>query len=192
LTALVLNLKPFIANADEFWELCRANPELRFERLATGEVIAMMPAGSETGGRNADLTGQLWLWNHRTRLGQIFDSSTGFTLPSGAIRSPDAAWIAHERWEALPPDLRHRFAPIAPDFVVELCSPSDELETVQAKLREYILNGVRLGWLIDPETRRVEIYQPGESVKMLDNPVTVSGDPVLPGFVLDLNQVFAP
>jgi Uma2 family endonuclease len=191
-TALVLNLNPFIATNEEFWELCRANPEIRFERLATGEVVAMPPAGSETGGRNAGITGQLWFWSQQSHLRQVFDSSAGFTLPNGAIRSPDAAWITRQRREAVPPALRHRFAPIAPDFVVELRSPSDELETVQAKLREYILNGVRLGWLIDPESRRVEINQPDEGVKILENPATVSGDPVLPGFVLDLNQVFAP
>ena len=190
MTALVLDLKPFVASDEAFWELCRANPEIRFERLATGEVVAMPPAGSETGSRNLGIGGQVWVWNERTRLGRAFDSSAGFILPNGAIRSPDVAWIAQERWEATPPALRRRFAPLCPDFVVELRSPSDELESIQAKMREYILNGARLGWLIDPETRRVEIYRPDEGVIVLNNPETISGDPVLPGFVLNLSQVF--
>jgi Uma2 family endonuclease len=190
MTALVLNLKPFVVTDDEFTELCRANPELRFERTSTGAVIAMPPAGSETGYRNAGIGGQLWLWNEQHNLGYAFDSSAGFKLPNGAIRSPDASWIMRERWEALPKKLRCGFAPIYPDFVIELVSPSDELETVQAKMREYLVNGVRLAWLIDPENRQVEIYQPGGGVTVMDNPATVPAGSTLPGFVLDLSRVF--
>jgi Uma2 family endonuclease len=190
MSALVLNLKPFIVTDDEFVELTKANPELRFERLATGEVTIMPPTGSDAGVSSGGVFAQLWSWNNQNRSGYCFDSSTGFRLPDGAIRSPDAAWVPKERYEALAPALRRGFAPICPDFVVEVVSPSDDLETVQAKLREYILNGARLGWLIDPETRRVEIYQPGESVTVFDDPATMAGEPVLPGFILDLSRVF--
>jgi Uma2 family endonuclease len=189
-TALILHLKPFVATDGEFAELCQANPELRFERTSTGEVIVMPPAGSETGYRNAGINGQLWLWNEQHNLGYGVDSSAGFKLPNGAIRSPDASWIVRERWEGLPGELRRGFAPICPDFVVELVSPSDELETVQAKMREYLANGARLAWLIDPENRRVEIYQPGGGATVLDNPATLSAGSTLPGFVLDLSQIF--
>jgi Uma2 family endonuclease len=189
-TALVLNLKPFVVSDDEFTDLCRANPDLRFERSSTGEVIAMPPAGSETGYRNAGISGQLWLWNEQSNLGYAFDSSAGFKLPNGAIRSPDASWIVRERWDGLSKELRRGFAPICPDFVVELVSPADDLEMVQAKMREYLVNGARLAWLIDPENRQVEIYQPGGGVAMLDNPTTVPAGSTLPGFVLDLSRIF--
>jgi Uma2 family endonuclease len=132
----------------------------------------MAPTGSDAGISSGGVFAQLWSWDNQHRAGYTFDSSTGFRLPNGAIRSPDAAWIPKERYEALAPPLRRGFAPICPDFVAEVVSPSDDLEAVQAKLREYILNGARLGWLIDPETRRVEIYQPGASVIVLDNPAT--------------------
>jgi Uma2 family endonuclease len=191
MVSLTVNLKPFMATDEEFYELCRTNPELRLERAATGEVVLMAPAGSETGARNLSIGGQLWLWNERSRLGKAFDSSTGFRLPNGAIRSPDASWIAQARWGALTPEQKRKFAPLCPDFVVELRSPSDELETVQAKIREYVANGASLGWLIDPETRQVEVYRPGKGVEIFHGPTTLSGEPLLPGFQLDLTSIFA-
>jgi Uma2 family endonuclease len=190
MTALTVNLKPFVETDDEFFELCLANPDLRLERTATGEVIIMAPAGSETGARNLSISGQLWAWNERYRLGEAFDSSTGFKLPNGADRSPDASWIVQERWDALTREQKQKFAPICPDFVVELRSPSDSLETVREKIKEYMANGAQLGWLIDPNTRQVEVYHPCQEVEILDNPKTVSGDPLLPGFTLDLAGIF--
>jgi Uma2 family endonuclease len=191
MTTLALNLRPILELTDEqFYQLCQANRDLRLERTAKGELIIMPPTGSETGGRNASLTAQIWLWNQQTHLGKSFDSSTGFKLPNGANRSPDAAWVRRERWDALTPEQKRGFAPLCPDFVVELCSPSDDLEDVQQKMQEYLANGIRLGWLIDPKTRRVEIYRPDGEVEILDNPATLSGETVLPGFVLDLQPVF--
>lgn len=135
---IALNLRPTLQLTDDVFEqLCRQNPDLRLERSAQGELIAMPPAGSETGYRNADLLGQLWQWNRQMQLGVVFDSSAGFTLPNGAIRSPDAAWVAKSRWECLTPEQRRKFAPLCPDFVVELKSPTDDLATLQAQLQEY-------------------------------------------------------
>jgi Uma2 family endonuclease len=172
-----------------FWRLCCDNPDLRLERTARGELIVMMPAGMGTGGRNASLTGQLWAWNRTSGLGYSFDSSAGCKLPNGAARSPDASWIARERWEAMPDELKETSAPICPDFVVELMSPSDELPEVRGKLREYIDQGARLGWLIDPKTGLVEIYRPGRPTETLARPRTLDGEDVLPGFVLDLRDI---
>ena len=188
--ALTVNMKPFVATEDEFFELCASNPELRFERNANGEVIIMPPAGSESGARSGEVFGQLWLWNKQTRLGRTFDSSAGFTLPNGAIRAPDAAWIIQQRWDSLSANDRRRFASLCPDLVVEVRSRTDALTVLQSKMEEYIANGAQLGWLIDPENRRVEIYRAGEPVQALDDPQTLSGDPVLPGFVLDLTEIF--
>ena len=191
MTTLTLNLQSLIEITDEqFYQLCQANRDLKFERTAKGEILIMPPTGSETGGRNAGLTAQLWLWNQQTRLGKSFDSSTGFRLPNSADRSPDAAWVRRDRWDALTAIQKRKFAPICPDFVVELCSPNDDIEDVQAKMQEYLANGIRLGWLIDPETRRVEIYRPHQPVEILHNPATISGEEVLPGFVLDLQPIF--
>ena len=150
----------------------------------------MPPAFSDTGARNSEVTGQLWLWNRKTGLGKVFDSSAGFVLPNGAIRSPDSAWIRLARWDALTRQEQSRFAPICPDFVVELRSRSDELADVREKMAEYMRNGARLGWLIDPQEQQVYIYQPGRALEVLDEPETVSGDPVLPGFVLELGGIF--
>lgn len=190
MTVLTINLKQFVATSDDFFDLCQANPYLHLERTADGEVIIMPPAGGETGIRNSGVIGQLWWWNERVQQGVTFDSATGFHLPNGADRSPDAAWILQERWEALSPAQKRKFPPLCPDFVVELCSPTDNLKTVRAKMEEYIANGARLGWLIDPETRTVEIYEPGEEVEILYNPQRVAGDPLLPDFVLDMKRVW--
>jgi Uma2 family endonuclease len=174
---------------EQFLELVKANPELRMERTAQGELIAMPPTGSEGGNRNAELTIDLGIWNRQTKLGKVFDSSTGFRLPNGATRAPDTAWIKQERWEALTPEQQKGFAPLCPDFVLELASETDKLETLQAKMQEYIDNGCLLGWLIDPKTRRVEIYRPDQAVEVLQNPKTLSGEDVLPGFTLDLTAI---
>ncbi|NEO15853.1 MULTISPECIES: Uma2 family endonuclease [unclassified Moorena] len=175
---------------EQFWQLCHDNSDLRFERTATGELIIMSPTGSTTGERNADLIYQLKAWSRQNNLGKVFDSNTGFTLPNGADRSPDASWVQQERWDALTPVEQERFAPICPDFVVELMSPSDSLEKTRAKMREYMENGARLGWLINRKQRKTEIYRPHQAVEILNNPDTMSGEDVLPGFVLDLTTIW--
>ncbi len=180
----------FKVTHEQFEQLAAVNRDLRLERTAQGELIVMPPTGSDTGNRNLDIEGQLWLWNRQTRLGKAFNSSSGFHLPNGAFRSPDAAWIKLERWEALTPEEQEGFAPICPDFVVELRSKSDNMEPLRAKMREYIENQAVLGWLIDRKNRKVEIYRQGQNVEVLDNPTTLSGENVLRGFVLDLTEVW--
>ncbi len=175
---------------EQFFQLCQNNRDLRFERTATGELIIMPPTGSETGERNADLTYQLRAWSRQNKLGKSFDSSTGFKLPCGAERSPDASWVKIERWNALTQAEKERFAPLCPDFVVELMSPSDSLEKTRTKMREYRENGARLGWLINRQQQQVEIYRPHREVEILANPQTLSGEDILPGFVLDLAQIW--
>lgn len=188
---LVLHLNPIInLSDDQFFEFCQINRDLRIERNATGEILIMPPTGTETGGRNFNLIGQLWAWVNQDGTGIGFDSSTGFKLPNGAERSPDAAWVRLERWNALTPEQQQKFAPLCPDFVVELRSASDNLEPLKTKMQEYIDNGARLGWLIDRKNRQVYIYRPGVDVECLDNPSTVSGEAVLSGFVLDLNKIW--
>jgi Uma2 family endonuclease len=191
MNGMVVNLKPITATEEQFYELCKLNPELRLERTSAGEVLVMPPAGLESSARNSSLTRQLGNWNVETKLGIAFDSSGGYTLPNGAIRAPDASWVAWERWQRLPRQERIRFAHIVPDFVVELTSPSDRLEDAREKMAEYIANGTRLGWLIDLETQRVEIYRPGVPPQLLENLISLSAEPELPGFVLDLREIFA-
>lgn len=176
---------------DEFFELCAANRELRIEQTAEGDLIVMPPAGSETGRKNADLLIELGIWARQDGQGICFDSSTGFKLPNGAKRSPDVSWVRKERWEALTPQQRQRFAPLCPDFVVELRSETDRLDFLQEKMAEYLANGARLGWLIDPLEHRVYVYRPNRVVECLDHPATVTGDPELPGFALDLGPIWA-
>lgn len=191
MNALIVNLNPVIELTDEqFFHLCQANRDLRFERTATGELIIMSPTGGETGNRNAGLTAQVWLWNEQNKLGVVFDSSTGFKLPNGADRSPDAAWVKLERWNALTQEQQTRFLPLCPDFVVELLSPSDSLKVTQEKMKEYQENGIRLGWLINRKSRQVEIYRIGQEVEVLESPATLSGEDVLPGFVLNLEAIW--
>jgi Uma2 family endonuclease len=177
-------------NDEQFFRLCQKNRDLRFERNAKGDITIMAPAGSDTGMRNSDFNGYLWSWNQRKKLGFTFDSSTGFTLPNGAMRSPDAAWIVKERWEALTPEQQSRFTPICPDFVMELMSPSDSLKVTQAKMQEYQENGARLGWLINRKVCEVEIYRIGQPVEVLYAPTSLSGEQVLPEFVLDLELIW--
>jgi Uma2 family endonuclease len=176
---------------EQFEALAVANRDLRLERTAAGELIVNPPTGGESGQRNFSLTGQLARWyEEHEDLGEGFDSSTGFRLPSGANRSPDASWISRERWETLTLQQRKGFIPLCPDFVVELRSESDSLSKLQAKMREYIDNGARLGWLIDPQNRRVEIYRPGREVEVLENPQELFGEDVLPEFILSLSRVW--
>ena len=174
---------------EQFERLAVANRYVRLERTATGELVTMPPTGGETGNRNVELEGQLWLWNRQSRLGKVFDSSTGFRLPNGAIRSPDVSWIKQERWEALTPQQRKKFLPLCPDFAVELLSESDRLEEIGQKMQEYIDNGLRLGWLIAPQTKTVEIYRPSRAVEVVSS-ATLSGEDVLPGFVFDLQTIW--
>ncbi|MFE1746641.1 Uma2 family endonuclease [Coleofasciculus sp. H7-2] len=189
MTALILNLSPAIELTDEqFFQLCLNNRDLRLERTAEAELIIMPPTGWGSGNRNGRLTQRLGNWTDADGTGLAFDSSTGYKLPNGANRSPDASWVSRERLEALNPD-PERFLPMAPDFAVELRSATDSLKTAQRKMQEYIDNGVRLGWLIDPQNQRVEIYRQAQDVEVLQSPTSLSGEDVLPGFVLDLTQI---
>jgi Uma2 family endonuclease len=179
-----------LVSPEGFWRLCVANPELRLERTARGAIEAMPPASGGTGARNAGLTAQVVLWSWKDGTGTAFDSSAGFTLPNGAVRSPDASWIRNERWDALTAEQKEiGFAPICPDLVVELRSRTDRKKKLRKKMREYIAQGVRLGWLLDPIRGTVEIYRPGRRVERPAKPATLSGEDVLPGFVLDLKGI---
>jgi len=175
---------------EQFFQLCQENRDFRFERTSSGGLIIMSPTGSETGRRNSDLNFQLETWSRQNNLGVVFDSSTGFKLPDGSDISPDIAWIRRDRWDALTPAEKEKFAPICPDFVVELRSTTDSLEKLRAKMRLYMKNGVRLGWLLDRKNRQVELSRQGREVEILDAPQTLSGEDVLPGFVLDLTDIF--
>jgi len=176
---------------EQFFQLCQNNRDLRFERTASGELIIMPPTGSDTGRRNIKIAFQLEAWSRQNNLGIAFDSSTGFKLPNGADRSPDASWVKRDRWNALTPQQKEKFASLCPDFVVELLSPSDSLEKVRAKMKEYMDNGARLGWLINPKNQQVEIYRLNQDVEILQSPATLSGEDVLSGFVLDLNPIMS-
>jgi Uma2 family endonuclease len=173
----------------DFWRLCQVNPDLRLERNASGELIVMPPAAPDSGHRNAGITAQLWNWNQKSGLGIDFDSSAGFTLPNTAIRSPDASWMTRARWDALSKQEREKFSHICPDFVVELRSKNDDMSTLRRRMEEYIAQGIKLGWLIDPKGGTVEIYRPGQPVEVLERPATLSGEDVLPGFMLDLKGI---
>ncbi|WP_445173817.1 Uma2 family endonuclease [Microcoleus sp.] len=191
MTTLTLNLNPIIKlTDDQFFQLCQENENIRLERTAKGELIIMSPAGGETGNSNAGLTAQIWIWNESHKLGKVFDSSTGFKLPNGADRSPDASWVKLERWDALTREQQKKFPPLCPDFVVELMSPSDSLKETQDKMKEYRDNGAVLGWLINRKSRQVEIYRLNQEVEVLESPATVSGEDVLPGFILNLESIW--
>ncbi len=191
MTALTVNLNSVIDLTDEqFFQLCQVNENLRFERTARGELIIMPPTGGETGNRNAGLTAQLWIWNEQNKLGKVFDSSTGFKFPNGANRSPDAAWVKQERWDILTQEQKEKFIPLCPDFVIELLSPSDSLQVAKEKMQEYQDNGTSLGWLINRKSRQVEIYRLGQEVEVLKSPTTLSGETVLPGFILNLESIW--
>ena len=188
---LVLRLEPAVhLSDDELLALCALNRELRIERTAEGDLLLMPPTGGGTSNRNSEINRQLGNWARRDGSGMPFDSSGGFKLPNGAMRSPDAAWMPRSRLEQFSAAQIERFIPACPDFVLELCSPTDTMADLHAKLREYLANGARLGLLLDPETRRVFVYRPDAPVEQLDDPATVAGDPVLPGFILDLREVW--
>ena len=187
---LALNISSLEMTEEQFLQLCSDNGDLRLELTAKRELIIMPPTGGTTSNRNSELNYHLAGWSRQDGTGIVFDSNGGFTLPNGAVRAPDASWILLSRWETLTPAQQDRFAPICPDFVIELRSPSDGLRDVQGKMAEYIENGTRLGWLIDPQQRRVHIYHPGQPVEILEEPDSVPGDPVLPGFVLYLKAIW--
>lgn len=191
---LELNLRSVRLSDAQFASIAADNPEVRLELTTTGELIVMSPTGGKTGRRNSRIIQRLLNWSdstkNRTGGGVVFDSSTGFTLPSGAKRSPDAAWVRSARWEALTEVQQESFPPLCPDFVLELRSPTDNLAVLQAKLEEYRGNGARLGWLLDPQARQVFVYRPDEKVEALTDPKALSGGTVLPGFVLELSEVW--
>jgi Uma2 family endonuclease len=189
-SAVIVTARALDLTDEKFLELCLDNPTLRLELTAKGELIVMGPTSSETGRRNSTLNFQLYLWAKDDGTGICFDSSAGFKLPNGAKVSPDASWVRRDRYEALTEDEREQFAPLCPDFVVELRSKTDRLSRLQAKMVEYIENGARLGWLIDPAARRVYVYRPDREVETLDAPETVAGDPVLAKFLLQLREIW--
>ena len=191
MTAVILQIpKSLKFTDDKFVEMVPANKDLRLELSSQGELSIMSPTGGETGDRNLELGGQVWFWNRQNGLGKAFDSSTGFKLPNGATRSPDVSWIKIETWNALTPEQRKKFLPLCPDFVIELVSESDDLADTQAKMREYIANGLRLGWLINPKNKQVEIYRQNQDIEVLESPLNLLGEDVLPGFILDLQPIF--
>ncbi|MDB9516771.1 Uma2 family endonuclease [Roseofilum reptotaenium CS-1145] len=189
LLTLPTTLKLYVTQ-EQFEALAASNRDLRLERTATGELIVNPPTGWETGKRNFSIIVQLGRWYEDNQQGEAFDSSTGFILPNGANLSPDAAWISQERWDSLTDEQKGTFANICPDFVVELRSKSDTLKSLQEKMQEYMENGARLGWLIDLQNRTVEIYRVGLEVEVLSNPTELSGEEVLPNFVLNLRRVW--
>ena len=190
-TPLVLRVRPALElSADEFFAFCRQNRDLRIEQTKEGDWIVMSPTGFETGSRNNEISRQLGNWARHDGTGIAVDSSTGFVLPDGAKRSPDAAWVRRERLASLTPEQKRKFLPLAPDFAAELRSPSDSLPPIQEKMAGYIENGTRLGWLIDMQQQQVFIYRPDRQVEVLDAPDALVGDPELPGFTLDLTTIW--
>jgi Uma2 family endonuclease len=186
-------LKPVVAmTQDQFFDFCQLNADKRFERTAEGELIIMPPAAGDAGFQESEVFGQLYAWAKATGRGKAMGPSGGFILPNGANRAPDASWLSAEQMAALTAEQRKKFLPVCPFFAIEVPSPSDVLKQLQAKMDEYVANGCQLGWLIDPEKKRVHIFRPGQPVQILDAPLTVSGDPELPGFVLDLDPVWQP
>ncbi len=182
---LVLNLDSVHLTDEQFYQLCLSNPQLTIERDAGGRLIVMSPVGGDSGSREINLGGEVYICNGQTQLGKVFSSSTLFKLPGGGSRSPDVAWVELSRWEALTPEQRQKFPPIAPDFVIELRSRSDNLQTLQDKMLEYLQSGVRLGWLFNPQNQQVEIYRQGQTKEVRSLPTQLSGEDVLPGFVLE-------
>ena len=184
----VLNLEPITTLTRlQFYQLCQANPDLLLERSPQGELIIMPPIGGESGNQEANLIIKVGIWNEQTKLGVVFSSQTVFSLPGGGDRSPDVAWVKLERWQALTPEEREGFPPICPDFLIELRSRSDRLKPLQNKMQEYLASGLRLGWLINPKGKQVDIYRQGKDVEVVAMPVVLSGEEVLPGFSLTLD-----
>jgi Uma2 family endonuclease len=183
---VILNLKNVDLSDEQFYQLCQVNQNWQLERTAKGELVIMPPVGGVSGNREADLNGSVWLWNRQSQLGRVFSSSTIFRLPNGGDRSPDVAWVANERWELLTSEEQEKFPPLCPDFVIELRSRTDSLPQLQEKMQEYLNSSLRLGWLINPQAQQVEIYRPNQTVEIVQLPASLSGEDVLPGFVLDL------
>ena len=191
MTALTLNLNSILKlTREQFYHLCEENPDLQLERNAQGELVIMPPTGGETGRSNVNLILQLASWNEQKQLGEVFDSSTGFTLPNRADRSLDVSWVEKSCWDSLTKEQKEKFISLCPDFAIEIMSPSDTLKKVQEKMHEYMSNGCRLGWLINRKKQEVEIYRPGQDVEVLKSPQTISGESVLPGFVLNLKKIW--
>jgi Uma2 family endonuclease len=192
MTALTLPLKFDVKHVhltdEQFYQLCIHNPELTIERSAEGILIVMSPVGGDSGSREADYITDLNIWNRQSGLGKVFSSSTLFRLPGGGDRFPDAAWIERSRWEALTPEQRQKFPPIAPDFVIELRSRTDSLQPLQEKMQEFMNSGVKLGWMFHPQDQQVEIYRQGQEKEVLDLPIKLSGEQVLPGFELQVDR----
>jgi Uma2 family endonuclease len=188
--SLSLDLSTLKLNDEQFYQLCVSNPEHPLELTHEGVLVVIPPVGGESGNKEMELGADLTIWNHQTRLGKVFSSSTIFKLPLGGKRSPDASWVEISRWNALDAENREKFPPLAPDFVIELRSRTDGLLELQEKMIEYRDNGVKMGFLINPKDRQVEIYRLGQEVEMLQSPGTVSGENVLPGFVLDLSSIW--
>jgi Uma2 family endonuclease len=192
MTALTLNFSSLVDRISdrELEMLSRDNPDAQLEINSHGHLIFMSPTGGETGNRNLRLAFQVELWNERAKLGKVFDSSTGFRLSNNAVRSPDVSWIPNSKWNALTLEQKRKYLTLDPDFVIELMSPSDYLSDVQSKMREYIDCGVRLGWLINPDERKVEIYRQGRETEVLDNPQTLKGEDIMSGLVVSLEEIF--
>ena len=191
MTNFTINLNSIVELTDEqFFQLCQKNKDIRFERNAKGDLIIVPPTGGETGNINAEISGNLGIWNRQTKSGVCFNSSVGYQLPNSANRSPSCSWIPIEKWNNLTPEQRTKFLPLCPDFLIELMSPSDSLSETQTKMKEYQENGMRLGWLINRNSQQVEIYRIGKDVEILDSPQTLSGEDVLPEFILDMTIIW--
>jgi Uma2 family endonuclease len=188
--SLPLDLSTLKLTDEQFYQLCIANPEQPLELTAAGVLVVMPPVGGESGSYESELGADVINWNRRTQLGKVFSSSTVFKLPDGSQRSPDVAWVERSRWEALTQEERKKFPPLAPDFVIELKSETDRLPKLQTKMQEYRDNGVRLGWLINPQDRTVEIYRLGQEVEVVSSPFSLNGEDVLPGFTLEINSIW--
>ncbi len=177
-------LEPY--TREQFASLTQTYPELRMELTGEGRLIIMPPSGGESSNQSSTVGGWLFVWNQQNKLGLTFDANGGYNLPNGGTRAPDASWLRRDRWDVLTPEQRQKFLPLCPDFLVEVLSPTDSLAETRRKMEEYKENGARLGWLINPRRQQVEIYRLGQEVEVLDNPTSLSGEDVLPGFVLDL------
>lgn len=186
MNTVVLNLNSVNLTEEQFYNLCQDNENLRLKPTAQGELLIMPPIAGKSGKRETELITDVNIWNRQTQLGEVFSSSTGFRLPKVGERSPDVAWVSRDRWESLSLQEQEKFPPLCPDFVIELRSRSDSLSSLQDKMLEYLDNGLRLGWLIDPQEQRVEIYRPSQPVEILALPVRLSGEEVLPDFTLEL------
>ncbi|WP_017303180.1 Uma2 family endonuclease [Spirulina subsalsa] len=185
---IILNIKTVNLSDEQFYQLCQNNENWQLEKTAKGELIIMPPVGAISGNRESEFNGLVWLWNRQTNLGKVFSSSTIFNLPNGGNRSPDVAWISQERWDKLSQEEQEGFAKICPDFVIELRSRTDSLTQLQEKMQEYVDSGLRLGWLVDPQNQRIEIYRQNQEIEIVSLPTSLSGEDVLPGFILELSR----